>query len=207
MKFTHKLAVAAAVATAFAVSAGAAVAAIGVSIAPGTAAPPPTLAGYQMTPFGDDIRPVFADVTDVPLPPITIGHPMSRPTGSILFSQAMSHREIGAGWASWSHGYTGDVYYTNGSTSMTTTMPAKVGAFYLYAEPNPFAIINMTVVGRDGNGHQVSTTVAVNGAGGAQYFGFYNTSFGAVTSITVSSSVDFAIGEFGVGNQKLVRIT
>jgi hypothetical protein len=53
LRFNFKLAVVAGIAaTAFAVSAGAAVAAIGVSTAPGTNAPPPTLAGYQMTPFG-----------------------------------------------------------------------------------------------------------------------------------------------------------
>jgi hypothetical protein len=92
---------------------------------------------------------------------------------------------------------------------VTTTLPAKTGAFYLYAEPNDFGTPTrlITAVGRDGNGQQVSTTIAVAGLAGAQYFGFYSTSFGAVTSITVSSSVDFAIGEFGIGNQKLVKIT
>jgi hypothetical protein len=213
MKFTRKLAVAAAVATAFAVSASTAVAAIAVSTAPGTAAPPPTLGSYQMTPFGDVDMRADGFVTDVPLPPITIGHPVSRPTGSILFNQPLFHTTIGAGWASWSHGYTGDVYHTAFSVdpnSATISMPPKVGAFYLYAEPNAFADFLVTATGRDGNGHSVTTTILINGAGGARYIGFYNTTFGAVTSITVSAppaAGGFAVGEFGVGNQKLVKIT
>jgi hypothetical protein len=208
MKSMRKLAVAAGLAaTVFTITATAATAAIGLSTAPGTAAPPATLAFYKMTPFGDDIRAVIADVTDVPLPLVSTGHPLSRPSGSILFSQPMSHREIGVGWASWSHGYTGDVYFTNGTTSMTTTLPPKSGAFYLYAEPDPFAIILMTVTGRDATGHQVSTTIGVNGSSGAQYFGFFNTTGGQVSSVTVSSSTAFAIGEFGISNQMLTKLT
>jgi hypothetical protein len=209
MRFNFKVAVVAGLATAvFTITATAATAAIGVSTAPGTAAPPATLAFYKMTPFGDvDTRATGALVTDVPLPLVLTGHPLSRPSGSLLFSTPAFHYAIGAGWASWSHGYTGDVYYSNGQLSLTTTLPAKTGAFYLYAEPNPFAIINMTVTGRDATGHQVTTTVAVNGAGGAQYFGFYNTTGGQVSSVTVSSTSDFAIGEFGISNQMLTKLT
>jgi hypothetical protein len=218
VRFNFKLAVVAGVAaTAFAVSAGAAVAAIAVSTAPGTAAPPATLGSYQMTPFGDDIRPTSpgcaADTTTVPLPPITNGHPLSRPTGDIVFNQATTHADIPTCWATWSHGYVLDVYATYVSlnpNSLTMTMPPKVGALYLYAEPNVFGVFLITATGRDGNGHQVTTTIAVDGFAGARYIGFYNTTFGAVTSITVSAEPaagGFAVGEFGVGNQKLVRIT
>jgi hypothetical protein len=220
MRFNFKVAVVAGVAaTAFAVSAGVASAVIAVSTAPGTAAPPATLQYYQMTPFGDvDVRPTSpgcaADTTTVPLPPITTGHPLSRPTGDIVFNQAATHGDVAtACWATWSHGYTLDVYATYNSlnpNSLTMTMPAKVGALYLYAEPNIFGVFLITATGRDGNGHQVTTTIAVDGFAGARYIGFYNTTFGAVTSITVSAEPaagGFAIGEFGVGNQKLVRIT
>jgi hypothetical protein len=216
MRFTFKAAVAAVTATAFAVTAGAAVAAIGVSTAPGINAPPATLSSYQMTPFADvDTRaqsPGCAnDTATVPLPIVTTGHPSSRPTGDIVFSAPAVHAATIAGgcWATWSHGYTLDVYaqYGFAPTSQTMTLPAKVGAFYLYAEPDPFQLINVTAVGRDGNGHQVSTTIAINGSAGASYIGFFNTSFGAVTSITVSAPTGVAVGEFGVGNQKLVKIT
>ncbi len=50
-----------------------------------------------------------------------------------------SVRQIGFGWATWSHGYTGNVYYTNGQTTIGGNLSAGVKAFYLYAEPNPSA--------------------------------------------------------------------
>jgi hypothetical protein len=153
--------------------------------APGTAAPPATLGPYTMTPFGADPQPLFTDVTSVASP---LG-------GSVGFSPALNHRQIGAGWATWSHGYTGDVYYTNGGTSVTMTMPANTVAFYFYAEPNPFAVFNITATAQDGT---TSGPIPVDGNAGATYFGFYATAPDTIASITVSSTVDFAVGEFGI---------
>ena len=131
---------------------------------PGTAAPPATLGPYTMTPFADDTRPVFDDVSSVPAP-----------TGGVVgFSPDLNHREIGNGWATWSHGYTGDVYYTNGATSATMTLPAGTKAFYFYAEPNPFAVFEITATTNSGT---TSGPIPVDGAGGATYFGFYTTGY------------------------------
>jgi Ca2+-binding RTX toxin-like protein len=152
---------------------------------PGTGPPPPTLGGYPMTPFPPDARPLFQNVSGVPSP---LG-------GTVGFSPVLNHRRIGNGWATWSHGYTGDVYYTNGALSATLTMPANTLAFYLYAEPNPFAVINITATANDGT---TSGPVPVNGAAGAQYFGFYATNGQTLASITVTSTTDFAVGEFGI---------
>ena len=84
---------------------------------------------------------------------------------------------------------------------MTISLPDKSGAFYLYAIPNLFSTQVITAVGRDATGHQVSRSVAVTSPNGAQYFGFYNTTFGTVTSITVSKPATDAfglgVGEFG----------
>lgn len=151
----------------------------------GTAAPPGTLGSYTMTPFGPDGRPHFNDEVDVPSP---LG-------GVVGFSSPANHRAIGDGWATWSHGYTGDVYYTNGALSISLIMPANTGAFYLYAEPNPFGPFTMTVT--DSTGATITTTV--EGDSGANGFGFY-TNMGSLVSISVSSTVDFAIGEFGIAN-------
>jgi hypothetical protein len=152
---------------------------------PGTAAPPATLGPYTMTPFADDARPLLANVSDVPSP---LG-------GSVGFSPELRHDKIGMVWATWSHGYTGDVYYTNGATSATMTMPANTVAFYFYAEPEPFAIFNVTATTDSG---ATSGPVPVDGFGGAKYFGFYTTAGETIASITVSSTIDFAVGEFGI---------
>jgi hypothetical protein len=216
MKGTRKLAVAAGLAaTVFTITATAATAAIGVSTAPGTAAPPATLAFYKMTPFGADPQPLGAGATSVALPPIFTGHPLSRPTGSILFDHALFHATVPAGgWNNWSHGYTGDVYYTSftvDQNNLTMSLPAKTGAFYFYTEGDLFTTQTITVTGRDATGHQVTTSLAVTTPLGARYFGFYNTTGGQVSSITVSKSsavsLGFAVGEFGISNQMLTKVT
>lgn len=149
----------------------------------GTAAPPATLGPYNVTSFGLDGRPLFADVTNV-----------VDPAGAIAFSPALNHRRIGSGWATWSHGYTGDVYATGGATSVTVTLPAGTGAFRFYAEPDPFAVINITATAQDGT---TTGPIPVDGNGGAQYFGVYTTS-STLASVTITSTTDFAIGEFGL---------
>jgi hypothetical protein len=149
-----------------------------------TAAPPTTLGQYTMTAFGDDVRPIFTSVSDVTSP---LG-------GVVEFSTPLEHREVpSGGWQTWSHGYTGDVYWTVGGLSVTLDLPAGTGAFYFYAEPNPQAPFSITAV-VDG---QIQTQV-VNGLGGATIFAVYTDDFAEIDSISISSSRDFAIGEFGV---------
>jgi hypothetical protein len=150
----------------------------------GTVAPPAALGTYTMTAFGADPQGLFTDVTSVATP---IG-------GSIGFSLPINHRLVGFGWATWSNGYTGDVYYSNGASDVVVSMPANTGAFYLYAEPNPFATYDFTVTANDGT----QLTRAVNGFAGANGFGFYTTDGSSIASVDVRSSVDFGIGEFGI---------
>ncbi len=146
-----------------------------------TAAPPAVIGGYTMTAFPLDGRPLFDVVSGVASP---LG-------GTVGFAGDADHRQIGLGWATWSHGYTGDVYYTLGATSMTLTMPADTAAFHFYAEPNPFALF--TIIVSSGG---VSSAALVDGSGGAYGWGIYDAA--GLTSITISSDVDFAFGEFGI---------
>jgi len=144
-----------------------------------TAAAPTTLGQYTMQPFGDDLRPNGGVVSDVPSP---LG-------GVVGFSPDVTHTEVGAGWAIWSHGYTGDVYYSG--TSLTLDL-SGTGAFYFFAEPDPFAPLTITA--------RVGTSVfsqTVDGFGGAKIFAVYTDDFASIDSITISSSDVFAVGEFG----------
>jgi hypothetical protein len=158
-------------------------------ISPGTGAPPRFLGPHFMEPFLDDPRPPYSVVSDV-----------RTPFGSVVgFSPSVEVRVAGgAGWATWSHGYKGDVYYTQGATSLTMTMPEFTPAFYFYAEPNPFEVFTFAATATDGT---VSAFVArpVEGYSGAAYFGAYTLTGPPLASITVSSDVDFAVGEFGIG--------
>ena len=137
--------------------------------------------------------------------PQPLGSPVggvAGPGGDILFSPSLYHQRIGLGWATWSHGYPGDVYATFGPVSATVTLPPGTSAFYLYAEPNPFAVFTITAVAQDGTS---SGPIAVDGFAGASYYGFYSTGSDTISSVTVSSGVDFAIGEFGIASSSAVN--
>ena len=155
-----------------------------VGVAGGPAAPSATLGPYTMTPFGVNPLPDFTDVTSI-----------DSPLGGVVTSNIpVNLRTIGNSWGTWSHNYAGQVYSTNGSNSVTLTLPAQTGAFYLYAESNPFAVFSATATANDGT----TITQNVDGNGGAAYFGFYATPGGTITSVTISMVPDFAFGEFGI---------
>jgi len=137
-----------------------------------------------MTPFPLDPQPNFTVVPSVASP---LG-------GLVGFSPSLEHRIVGSGWATWSHGYTGDVYWTQGASSATLTLPALTGAFYLYAEPNPLGVYTITATAQDGT----FVTQNVQGNAGAAGYGFYGTGGSTIATITVTSGIDFAVGEFGI---------
>jgi hypothetical protein len=123
----------------------------------------------------------------------------------VTFSPSLNHRRIGDGWASWSHGYTGDVYYARGEHTVTLTLPPQTRAFAFYAEPNHQAVFDITATTSDG---ATSGAVPVDGSGGARFFGFFATAGSFVSSIVVASpDDDFAIGEFSICTQPLRRLT
>jgi hypothetical protein len=140
-----------------------------------------------MTPFAADPQSTFTNVSGVAAPT----------GGTVGFSPSLEHLTVGGGWATWSNGYTGDVYWNQGQGDTALSMPTGPGttAFYFYAEPDAFASLDITATAQDGT----TTTVSVNGDGGAQYFGFYGTGGDMIASITVSGADgDFAVGEFGI---------
>jgi hypothetical protein len=152
----------------------------------GSAAPPASLCGVATTNFPLSSVATLVDVISVPSP---LG-------SNINFSIPLSHRTIGGGWGTWSHGYTGDVYYTNGASSVTVTTPIGTERFRLYAEPNPFSdiVFNISV-----NGGSPSINETISGSSGAEGFGFC----GPVHDITIRTTdgvTDFAIGEFAIAN-------
>ncbi len=151
----------------------------------GIGVPPPTLGGYTVTAFPDDTRPIIADVNSVASP---LG-------GDVTFNHSLSHREIGSGWVTWSHGYTDDVYYDTG-TSVTIGLPADTIAFYFYAEPNDWGTYNITATAGD-----AVLSFSVSGNAGAWGYGFHGTDGMYLTSIVVTADAEasgFAIGEFGI---------
>lgn len=160
---------------------------------PGTGAPPATLGPYTMTPFAPDTTPEGTVETQMPTP---IG-------GAVAFGPALTHALVGSNWATWSNGYTGDVYtdynvLPNGDIRVTVTLPPGTGAFYAYAEPNLFQDYDMSATAAGG---ATSGNITVYGDAGAKYFGFYATCGHTLHSITYTDSggdSGMAIGEFGI---------
>jgi hypothetical protein len=157
---------------------------------PGTAAPPANLGPFEMTDFPPGTDPSYTVVNSVPSP---LG-------GEVQFDHGMEVRWVPATWATWSHGYSDDVYADiDPGTQVVMTMPPNTYAFYFYAEPNAWAEFNITATASDGT---TSGPIAVTGLAGAQYFGFYSQVPGVtLTSIQVDVEADaggYAVGEFGI---------
>ncbi len=101
---------------------------------------------------------------------------------------------IGNGWGAWSNGYAGDVYESKGATSVTMTLPAAAAGFYFYAESATFSTYSLTATANDGS----SLTESINGFQGASGFGLSARGGTMLTSVTLSTTTDFEVGEFGI---------
>ena len=136
----------------------------------------------------------FVETTDYPGPPmqtLAAGNGFDVGYGTdISFDIDLKVLAIGDGWATWSGGYTGEVLSDYQSTSLTADLGAGLHAFGFEAEPNPFSEWDITLVLTDGS----SITQSVHGQYGARFFGFTSTI--AISSFTVSSEKNFAIGRF-----------
>lgn len=157
--------------------------------APGSGPPPATLGPYTMHPFGPDPQELEEEVEGV-----------DGPTGRVGFSVPLIHllTPNEPAWSTWSNGYSGDVYASELEPAVTLAPPAGTKAFYLYAEPDHFAVFQITVHTQDGTS---SGAVPVFGEAGATFFGFYATGGATIQSVTVESPEDdFAVGEFGISS-------
>ena len=101
-------------------------------------------------------------------------------------------RQIGHGWVTWSGGYAGQILADYDSSVVVFAFGSANDGFGFFAEPDPFAVINITLETSDGS----RLTQAVNGAGGAAFFGWTG---GAVNGFTLSSPADFGVGDFYSG--------
>jgi len=149
----------------------------------GETAPAAMLGSYTMTPFLPDSNPISWDVQSVDSP---LG-------GTVDFDIPLMHL-TSVHFGGWSHGYTGDIYWTKLANSVELALPAHTGAFYFYAQPKTGT--GTKTITASSNGTIVSQDVTSNGH--AAYFGFYADGADTISSITVTSDTDFAVGEFGI---------
>jgi hypothetical protein len=159
----------------------------------GTDAPPTDLDGYTFTAFPADPSPIN-----------TITYSITSPLGGdlVLATELLPpysyHLAVGQGWATWSHGYTGDVYSDNASHGFTITLPPSTGAFYFYAEPNPQYPVPVTVTADETTPAGTSISTYVTGYYGANGFAFVAPAGSTITTIRLTSLYGIAVGEFGI---------
>jgi hypothetical protein len=164
----------------------------------GTAAPPATLGSHVITPFDQAAQAAIPNFTMVSVIP---GSPVA---GDLTISPEASKRTVpSGGWnSSWSHGYTGPVFFAQ-ATSATLTLPPNTRAFYFYAQGNFFSSHTFTVTTDGGatSGPVSVSTAPAGGADGATGFAFYSTAGETITSISISAptSGGMSFGEFGIG--------
>lgn len=155
----------------------------------GTSTPPTvTVNGITFTPFPADPNPISVSTA-------AVASPLS---GQVALSPSLLHQTIGDGWATWSNGYTGDVYTDYSGLQFTLTLPALTTAFYFYAEPNDFGLHNISA---EANG--VFLNQDILGNSGASLFTFWTDGSVYLNTITITadqSSDGMGIGQFGIGN-------
>lgn len=128
---------------------------------------------------------------------------LSSPLGNLIFDPEVSKRIVGSSWATWSHGYRGEVYFSGINVRTTTiTLPVGISAFDLYVEPGNFDIFEIAVTAMDGTTTTLSQ--AVRGRAGAKYFGFYATADDLIATISVTDKTGTA-GGFAIGELRLAR--
>jgi hypothetical protein len=110
--------------------------------------------------------------------------------GSIGFTPDVERRNIGAGWATWSHGYTGAVLMSYDGGPVRLDFDYTVAAFGFYAEPNVWNWFDITLGLSDGS----VDTKSVYGEAGAEFFGFVDGSIDWL-EISCADQSGFAFGE------------
>ncbi len=154
-----------------------------------TNAPASTLGPYKVSAFAEDMRPTYLQYTFVESPF----------KGNVLFSIPLEHHKISEGWMTWSHDYSGDIYWTSENDySVTLEMPDNTTSFYFYAQPKMAIVNTIRVSAYDGIDCVERISQEVFGNSGACYFGFYGTEGSVIDIIQIDSNAPYAIGEFGI---------
>jgi hypothetical protein len=158
-----------------------------------------------MTPYGVRAQTMYSDLSaweagvgtwtettnlGVPNGTVVAGVALSGGT-DLTFVQSLQVESIGSGWATWCCGYSGNVLESYGTGSYQTENWAitPVSGFGMFIEPDPFGTFDITLTLSSGG----TLTEGVAGAAGAQFFGWAGS---GVTSLTISSTTDFAEGDF-----------
>ncbi|MBX3355161.1 MAG: hypothetical protein KF724_05625 [Phycisphaeraceae bacterium] len=158
--------------------------------------PPALLGGWNMTQY-DNFDPFLSpgDTTS-----LASSDPFSTHTAS--FANPTTHFHVGSGWASWSGGYDGSVYFAGtSSTAITLTMSPGTVAFSLFFESNAFSTFDYQIAAFDNLGNVAMMNQTADGFGGATWAGAFTDGSTFIESVRVQvigdGSNGIAVGRFG----------
>jgi dTDP-4-dehydrorhamnose 3,5-epimerase-like enzyme len=116
------------------------------------------------------------------------------------FSASLVKATVGETWATWSHGYTGPVWYHDGTT-LTLDLPPNTAAFAMYLSPSNAGTHQFTL--QDNNGATYTTNIdrAAGAQGVAFYVGLQGDTLESITITAAAGAGGFAIGEFSISQQ------
>ncbi len=117
----------------------------------------------------------------------------------LSLAPAHEKRIVGSSWGTWSHGYTGEVFWAQGFTSSLLTLPPEAAGFDCYLEPGPFQVYTYSITGTASDSSTSTINVTADGFGGASHFGFYTTGNCCLISISISGPATYSIGELRLG--------
>lgn len=103
-------------------------------------------------------------------------------------------RNVPESWLTWSCGYDGEVYYTQGPASIDITLPAGTTAIGMRVETASFGTFTIIATASDGSTTTFSSQ-AVEGNSGAKFMGFYTYGWEIVSMQIISTGGSFSIGQ------------
>jgi hypothetical protein len=117
---------------------------------------------------------------------------------TVSFSIPMQVLTVPNGWSTWNsppftETNTPRVLYTQGASSVTLTLAQPAALFGFEAEPNPFSVHTITATFMSGSTAIGTIALPINGNAGALLAAASTNQ--AITSVTISSDVDFAIAQ------------
>ncbi|HEY9634587.1 MAG TPA: PEP-CTERM sorting domain-containing protein [Coleofasciculaceae cyanobacterium] len=128
---------------------------------------------------------------------------LGSPFGNLNFSSPVEKRVIGSSWNTWSNGYTGEVYYNKGASTLEIALPPDIVAFDLYVEPEVFDFFEIAVTAMNGVTSTATLSQRVTGDSGAKYFGFYATGGDLIKSITLIDKSGGAANGFSIAQLRV----
>lgn len=171
-------------------------------------APPPPSCPPGITPISSPTAEYISSTSVLPVtvPDNTVITSVTNGIQTVTFSIPLAAGTVPTTWATWNtppntESSTPRVLMTNGATNVTLTLAVPASVFGLEVEPNPFSVHTITATFMSGSTIIGTVAQSVDGVAGALLAA--GSSDQPITSVQLSSDVDFAIAQIRSGSAQL----